>query len=235
MRVECVSTDLDLARLIDSAVLKPAYTRDEALREMEAGLEMGVHTLCVRPCDLAAAVDLCAGSSTLPGAVVGFPHGVTLSAAKADETRRYLEIGAREVDMVANYGAIRSGLWDLVTADIAAVTAVTAPAGVPVKVILETSELTLPQIERAVEAAVEAGAAFVKTSTGFASGGATAEAVSAMVRAAAGRVKVKASGGIRPPAQARGYLDQGAARLGVGSTSVAAVCGLTAPAPDGGY
>jgi deoxyribose-phosphate aldolase len=126
--------------------------------------------------------------------------------------------------MVANYGFIRSGLWDEITADIRAVTAVARPAGVPVKVIFETAFLTLDEIQRAVQCAIAANADFVKTSTGFNGEGATVEQVQAMLDAAQGRIKVKPSGGIRDRARAELFIQMGAQRLGNGYTSTPAIC-----------
>ncbi len=216
---------LPICRYVDHAVLKPGYTRAEATSEIEVGLEHHVRTICVRPCDLALAVDLCEGTDTDPGVVLAFPHGCHLPASKAAEAREYVERGAREIDMVVNYGLIRSGEWSLVAEDIRAVTRVTRPAGIPLKVILETSELTLEQVAKATGIAIEAEADFVKTSTGFASGGATVEAVRTMLDTAAGRIRVKASGGIRDLATARRYIEMGCARLGVGSTTTPVLAG----------
>lgn len=118
--------------------------------------------------------------------------------------------------MVANFGYIRSGLWDLVLKDIRAVADITKNSGVLLKVIFETCTLNVEEIKKATEICIEAGADFVKTSTGFHSGGATEEAVKAMLEAAKGRIKVKASGGIRDIKTARYYVELGCERLGVG-------------------
>ncbi len=220
-----------IGRYLDHAVLKPECNRVEAEREMRVGLAYRVRTLCVRPCDLAAAVALCRGTDTDPGVVLAFPHGTALPASKADEARRYAAAGAAEIDMVANVGLIRSGLWDEVLADFRAVADVTRPAGVKLKIILETCSLAAPEIARATQAAVDAGADWVKTSTGFAAGGATEEAVGAMLAAAAGRIGVKASGGIRDRARAERFLDMGCTRLGVGSSTTPVLCGGGGEAP----
>jgi len=125
---------------------------------------------------------------------------------------------------VVNYGLARSGRWDELTADIRAVTAVAAPAGVRVKAILETAMLSLEQIRAAVECAVAASADFVKTSTGFNGEGATVEQVRVMLETARGRLQVKPSGGIRDRARAELFLGMGAQRLGVNYTSTPAIC-----------
>lgn len=213
----------DLNRYLDAAVLKPETTREEARGEIAAMVALETITVCVRPCDIALAVELCRGSRTAVSCVLGFPHGDGLSESKADEARRYVDLEVAEIDMVANYGLIRSGEWDRVRQDISLVRE--AAAGVLLKVILETSELTVEQIRLATRLAADLGADFVKTSTGYAGGGATEEAVTAMVAAAEGRIRVKASGGIRTAEAASRFLELGATRLGVGSGSAAALCG----------
>ena len=212
------------ARYLDAAILYPGLEQDETREAIETVIGYDCITVCIRPCDIELAVDLCRGTSTGVCVVLGFPHGCELSRVKASAAQAYLDSGVDEIDMVANYGFIRSGAWERVTADIEAVTAVTRPHGVPVKVILETSELTAEQIVQATECAIKAGADFVKTSTGFTSGGATEEAVRTMLDAARGRIQVKASGGIRDAIQARAYLDMGVTRLGAGYSSLAAIC-----------
>lgn len=211
-------------RYLDAAVLKPDLSPLEAREAIQLCVQHAVRTVCVRPCDIPLAVSLCEGTETEVSTVLAFPHGVTLPAGKAAEARSYISLGVAELDMVVNYGLILGGEWDLLLEDIKAVIAEAVPSGVPVKTIFETCFLSLPQVERATEVAIAAGAAFVKTSTGFATGGATVEAVEAMVRAARGRVRVKASGGIRSVEQAGRFIEIGAERLGVGYTSVEALC-----------
>lgn len=213
-----------IARYLDSAILKPEMTRAEVEAAVRDGVARHVRTVCVRPCDMALAKALCVGTSTDVCVVLGFPHGDQLSESKADEARRYAAAGVAEIDMVANYGWVRSGLWDDVRADIAGVAAVCGPTGIALKVIFETAHLDLGQIERLVEVCIEAGADFVKTSTGFNGAGATDEAVAAMLRVAAGRIQVKPSGGIRDRARAEHLIGLGVHRLGVGFTSCAPIC-----------
>ncbi len=227
--------DLPVNRTIDAAILKPEITPAEAAAEIRAMVALDVHTVCVRPADIAMALALCEGSTTCVGGVLSFPLGYGHPRVKAMEAEAYVEMGVAEIDMVVNYGLVRAGDWKAVEADIAAATDVTRPAGVILKVILETSELERDTIAGATEAAIAAGADFVKTSTGFASGGATVEAVQTMLDTARGRIKVKASGGIRDLASARMYLDMGCERLGVGSTSTPAICNPEAgPSVDSG-
>lgn len=215
---------LPMARYLDHAVLKPEMSQEEAREAILLGIRYKVRTVCVRPCDIALAASLCHGTETEVSCVLAFPHGCTLSSVKAFEAREAIAAGTKEIDMVANYGFIRSGLREEVLADIRAVTDVARPAGILVKVILETCTLTAEQIRMATEVAIEAGADFVKTSTGFHTTGATAEAVAAMMEAGAGRIRVKAAGGIRTLADAERFLDMGCERLGVGYGSTPVLC-----------
>jgi deoxyribose-phosphate aldolase len=181
----------------------------------------GVGCLCVRSCDAAEAVRLVANSPVVVAAVIGFPHGAQRPEVKALEARLAIADGARELDMVMNVGAFLSGREVAVRDDIAAVVAEARTQDVIVKVILETCYLPVERIAAACRLAEEAGADFVKTSTGFGvkpSGptGATPEAVRIMLDAVGGRMQVKASGGIRTWAEAIRYLDMGCTRLGVG-------------------
>ncbi|MEZ5278089.1 MAG: deoxyribose-phosphate aldolase [Opitutaceae bacterium] len=211
-------------RYLDAAILLPETTRAEMEKAVRACLELDVFSVCVRPCDIGRALALCEGSTTAVCVVLGFPHGAQLSSSKVDEARRYIAAGVDEIDMVANYGWARSGLWDEVRADIAGVAEVTRAAGVPLKVIFETAHLDPEMIGRLVEVSIEAGADFVKTSTGFNGTGATEEAVELMLRTAAGRIKVKPSGGIRDRARAETFVRMGVHRLGVNWSSCVAIC-----------
>ncbi len=214
----------NIHRYLDHAVLKPELTRDEAREAIQLGIDFEVRTVCVRPCDIAMAAEMCAGTRTQVSCVLSFPHGCTLSAVKAQEAKASIEAGTNEIDMVANIGMIRAGDWDGLTADISAVTSVARDHNVPVKVILETSYLSLDQIKHATECVVAAKAQFAKTSTGFAEHGATEEAVRAMLDVAGGRIEVKPSGGIRDRRTAEFYVGLGATRLGNGYTSTRAIC-----------
>ena len=230
-----MTAPLPLARYLDAAVLKPETTRDEAVAAIKKCLELETATVCVRPCDIALAQELCAGSNTGVCVVLGFPHGCGLTAGKVAEAQLYVDAGVDEIDMVANYGWAKSGRWDDVEADIAAVTAVTRPAGVPLKVIFETSQLDLAQVARLTEASITVGADFVKTSTGFNGSGATEEAVEMMLKTAAGRIKVKPSGGIRDAVRAQRFVDLGVDRLGVNWASCEAIISGATPADGQGY
>jgi deoxyribose-phosphate aldolase len=224
----------DIHRYLDHAVLKPETTRDEAREAIQLGIDHEVRTVCVRPSDIVMAVEMCSGTRTAVSNVVAFPHGNTQSCVKAEETKRAIDAGTSEIDMVGNIGWIRSAMWESVTEDIGAVVDSAKGAGVLVKVILETAYLTIDQIRRATICAIDAGADFVKTSTGFAPEGATEEAVRAMLCAASGRIKVKASGGIRDRERAELFINMGVARIGNGSTSTPAICSGTG-AGEGAY
>ena len=219
-------------RYLDAAVLYPELERYAARQAIQSIVDYGCRTACIRPCDIDIAAELCRDTSTDVCVVLGFPHGCGLSRVKTLEAQAYVDEGVDEIDMVVNYSFIRSARWDLVEEDIRAVSEVTRKQSTLLKVILETSELTAEQIKQATECAVAARADYVKTSTGFAGGGATVEAVQAMLEAADGRIEVKASGGIRDFSQAQTYIDLGATRLGVGYPAVAAIC-AGVPASEG--
>jgi deoxyribose-phosphate aldolase len=223
------ATPAELAPFIDHTLLK-ADARAEDVRRVCA--EARVHrfaSVCVNAGRVALAAEALAGSSVLPIAVVGFPLGATSTAAKACEAGRAVADGAREIDMVLDVGALKDRAFARVLDDVAAVVAAVRP--VPVKVILETGLLSDEEKAIACLLARAGGAAFVKTSTGFGPGGATAEDV-ALMRAAVGpELGVKASGGVRTAADALRMVAAGADRIGA-SASVAIVTGGTG---TGGY
>jgi len=211
-------TERGLAATIDHAILKPQLTRAEVDAELDIAAEWRVFSVCVRPSDIAHAVERLAGTGVNVGTVIGFPHGTTSTAAKVAEVRQALADGAVEFDMVVNIGALRSGFDDAVVADIAAV--VEAAAGKVTKVILETSLLDDEQIARGSRLTEAGGADFVKTSTGFAGGGATVPHVELMRASVSSAVQVKASGGVRGYADALAMLAAGATRLGTSGSAV---------------
>jgi deoxyribose-phosphate aldolase len=207
-----------VAKVIDHAVLKPVATDSDVLANARMCVERGVGNFCVRPTDVALAVKATRGSHTTVACVIGFPHGSNRSEVKALEARLAIQDGATELDMVMNVGKFLSGDYAFVQRDIEAVVAEAAPKGVLVKVILETCFLTLEQVTAACQIAEAARANFVKTSTGFADGGATPEVIDIMLKTVGKTMGVKASGGVRTWETAIGYLRQGCKRLGVGST-----------------
>jgi len=184
-----------IAALIDHAILKPELTDDEVAADLDLAGRWGVFSVCVRPSDIARSVARLDGTGVATGTVIGFPHGTTSTAAKTAESRRALEDGASELDMVLHIGRLRSGDLAAVTDDIAAVVAVAE--GRVVKVILETAYLSDEQVVAGSKAAEAAGASFVKTSTGFAGGGATMHHLQLMREAVSPAVRIKASGGVR--------------------------------------
>lgn len=225
--------ETSIARYLDAAILRPETTQSELVDALRQCIDLKVWSVCVRPCDVPVALDLCRGSETAVCVVLGFPHGCQLPESKQAEARAYLALGVAEIDMVANYGWARSGRWQEVRDDIAGVAALCRPAGVLLKVIFETSQLDLEQVRRLTAICVETGVDFVKTSTGFNGDGANEEVVRVMLETAAGRCRVKPSGGIRSAAQARAYLRMGAQRLGVNWATCAALCAGAAAGGDG--
>jgi len=210
----------DLAPLIDHTLLRPGANAAEVERLCREALEHGFAGVCVRVEHLGAVARALAGSAVLPVAVVDFPLGKGSTGDRVREAQQAQQAGAREIDVLLPLPAFRSLRHRQVVADLAAVVGAAGPAAV--KVILETSALSPPERAMACALAVAAGAAWVKTSTGFGSGGATAEDV-ALLRACVGSdVGVKASGGIRSAADARRMVEAGASRIGC-SASVAIV------------
>ena len=212
----------DVARFIDHTLLKPTTTRDQIVRVCEEAREHGFASVCVNSTWIGLTARLLDGCRTMPICVVGFPLGAMATRSKALETREAIADGAEEIDMVINIGALKGGDHDTVYSDIQAV--VRAAQGRPVKVILETSMLERDEKLVGCTLSKAAGAAFVKTSTGFGGGGATAEDVALMRSVVGPDIGVKASGGVRSAEDAKAMLAAGANRLGA-SASVAIVTG----------
>lgn len=219
---ESIRTSADIAPYIDHTLLKPEASREEVLKLAEEARKHGFATVCVNSVNVALAARVLAGSKTVPIAVVGFPLGAALPSAKAFEAREAIRCGAKEIDMVINIGALKAKDYALVLKDIAMVVEASRPH--PVKVILETSQLTLEEKICACALSKAAGAAFVKTSTGFSSGGATAEDIALMRKVVGDDVGVKASGGVRSAEDAMKMIQAGANRIGA-SASVAIITG----------
>jgi deoxyribose-phosphate aldolase len=203
-----------LASLIDHTLLAPAADRGAVKKLCSEAQAYYIGHVCVNPHYVAGCRDLLRGTGVGICSVVGFPLGAALSEVKALEARRAVEHGADEVDMVQNIGALRSGEDFLVREDIEAVV---KASGVTTKVILETALLSEDEKRRGCLAALEAGAHFVKTSTGFAQGGATVADVRLMKGVVGERLGVKASGGIRTYDAALSFLEAGATRIGTSS------------------
>ena len=225
-------TRAEVAATIDHAVLKPEMTVADIEKNAEMCIREKVASMCVRPCDVALAARLLDGSGVKVSCVLSFPHGADATPVKAFQARQAILDGADEIDMVMNIGRFLSGDCEYVFNDIRAVVEVAHASNVLVKVIQESGFLTLEQVAKACELSYDAGADFVKTSTGFGAGSATPEIIDVMLRTVGDRMKVKPSGGIRDWNTAVGYLQQGAHRLGVGSTE-AVLNGE--PAEGGGY
>ena len=206
-------TSKQLAKYIDHTLLKQQASQADIEKICDEAKQYGFASVCVNPSYVALAAKLLTGTDVTPCCVIGFPLGACTPAAKAFETADAVANGAREVDMVINVGAIKSGDWALVQRDIAGV--VSAAAGrAKVKVILETCLLTDEEKVQACRTAVAAGADFVKTSTGFSTGGATAHDVRLMRETVGPDIGVKASGGVRTYADAMTMIEAGASRLG---------------------
>jgi deoxyribose-phosphate aldolase len=204
----------EVARYIDHTLLKPDATRDEILKVCEEGVRYGFASVCINPIWVREAACALRGSGVKVCTVIGFPLGSNAPDTKAYEARRAIFDGASELDMVINVGALKSGDHDLVSRDIRGVVEVAHEAGYICKVIIETALLGDDEKVSACLIAKEANADFVKTSTGFSSGGATAADVALMRRAVGGQMGVKASGGVRDLKQAQEMIRAGATRIG---------------------
>jgi deoxyribose-phosphate aldolase len=212
-------------QLIDHTLLKPTATLPEIQALCAEAKEHQFWSVCINPYWIADCRQLLAGSQVHLCTVVGFPLGAQQSQTKAAETRYAIEAGANEIDMVLNIGAALEGHWDFVEREIHEV--VTAAQGHLVKVIFETCYLNNDQIRHACERTVKAQAHFVKTSTGFATTGATIEHVTLMRATVGSHFGVKASGGVRDRATAEAMITAGANRLG--TSSGIAICSGTVP------
>lgn len=196
-------------------MLKADATSETIRRYCQEALENGFASVCVNTCHVPLVAEALNGSDVKTCCVVGFPLGAMLTSAKAFEASEAVKAGAQEVDMVINVGAIKDQNWDFVRNDIKAVVEASKPA--IVKVIIETCLLTDEEKTKACELSEEAGAAFVKTSTGFSTGGATLDDIRLMKKTVGDRMQVKASGGIRTPEFTRELLEAGADRIGAGN------------------
>ncbi|EGO63611.1 deoxyribose-phosphate aldolase [Acetonema longum DSM 6540] len=202
-----------IAKRIDHTLLKPQASREQLVALCHEAVTYGFRSVCVNPCRVREAAKLLRGSSTLVCTVIGFPLGAATIRMKAAEALEAVESGAGEVDMVMNIGAAKDGDWNYVQEDIGAVVQAVAGRAV-VKVIIETCLLTETEKRRACSAILAAGGDFVKTSTGFAGGGATVEDVRLLRECVGDKLQVKASGGIGSYEGARAMLEAGADRLG---------------------
>lgn len=210
--------EADIARLIDHTLLKPDATRDDIAKICTEALKFGFASVCVNPWNVPQAAELLRGSDVRVCTVVGFPLGATLPQVKRFEAEESIKLGAQEIDMVINVGALKSGLVEAVEADIRGVADASHRGGAICKVILETSLLTTEEKVRGSLAAKNAGADFVKTSTGFSTGGATAEDVRLMRAVVGDGLGVKASGGVRSLEDVQKMVQAGATRIGASAS-----------------
>ncbi len=203
------------AKLIDHTILKPVATKEDVRRICEEAKQHGFFSVCINPYWVAYAKELLTGTDVKVCTVIGFPLGANTTAVKAYETQDALKNGADEIDMVINLGALKSGDLDTVLNDISAVRK--ACEGKTLKVIIETSQLTEEEKVTACELSARAGADFVKTSTGFTGGGATAADVALMRKSIPAHMQVKASGGVRSREDFDAMVAAGATRIGASS------------------
>jgi deoxyribose-phosphate aldolase len=213
-----MASEASLAAVFDHTLLKPEATREQVVKLCEEAAAFRFACAMVNPAWVSLAHSVMAGSGVGVGVVVGFPLGANLATTKREEALALIKLGAHELDMVMNLGLLKSGMNALVEQDIRGVVQVAHEAGALVKVILETSLLSVEEKLRASELALSAGADFLKTSTGFSTGGATVADVAILRGVAGNRCGVKASGGVRTLADARDMLEAGATRIGASAS-----------------
>jgi deoxyribose-phosphate aldolase len=211
-------TTHDIAKMIDHSLLRPNLTTQDVIKGCALARKYDVMTVCCTPADVALCRKELAGSDVKVAAVVGFPHGYNTTATKVFEAREAVEAGALELDMVLHIGRLLSGDFDYVRADVKAVVDAAHERGVLVKVILENCYLTDELKRTGCRLCDEAGADFVKTSTGFGTGGATIEDLLLMRASVSPRVRVKAAGGVRDLDAALRVREAGASRFGATAT-----------------
>ncbi|WP_307739037.1 deoxyribose-phosphate aldolase [uncultured Parolsenella sp.] len=221
----------ELARYIDQSVLKPEFTVADIKKYSQEGIDFGCKTICVNPSSLDVVAPMVKGTDTGLCVVCDFPFGLSTTESKVHQAESYVSrYDIEDLDIVANYGWLRSGEHEKVIEDLKPVVAVCHAHGTKVKVIIETDSLTLAQVAEGTECAVAAGADFIKSSTGFFTGaeqhGATVEVVRTMMAAADGRIAVKGSGCIRTREHFLELIDMGIDRMGIGYRSTPTVLGL---------
>jgi deoxyribose-phosphate aldolase len=229
-----------LAKVIDHSLLRPELTEANVLAGCELAAHYHVATVCVKPCDVRLAKDALKDSDVIVSTVVGFPHGSNLTSIKVAEAQQAIEDGALELDMVLNIGQLRSGKHDFVREDIKAVCDAAHARSVKVKVIFENAYLTDEEKIIACKLSESAGADWVKTSTGFASGGATLEDLRLMRANVSEKVQIKSAGGVRTLAALLDVIDAGVTRSGATATATILVdfkrmkegAPLSTPNPD---
>jgi len=221
-RISCgpsvVEIEDGFASLIDHTLLKPDASRDDIRNLCREAVRFGFASVCINPWNVPLAAELVRGTKVKVCTVIGFPLGATLSQVKIHEAEEAIKLGAQEVDMVLNIGALKSGQDDVVESDIRGVVEAAHRGAAICKVIFETSLLTIEEKVRAALASKRAGADFVKTSTGFSTGGATAEDVALMRALVGAGIGVKASGGVRTFDDLKKMVCAGATRIGASAS-----------------
>ena len=218
---QALSSPAALATVLDHTLLKPEATRAQVVRLCHEAAEHRFACAMVNPAWVPCAVETLAGTGIPVGVVIGFPLGASLSASKRDEAARVLKLGAHDLDMVLNIGLLKSATkpdYDAIKHEIRSLVDLAHSSGAIVKVILETCLLTFEEKLRASELSLAAGADFIKTSTGFSSGGATVDDIALMRGVVGSHAGVKASGGIRSLADASAMLHAGASRIGASAS-----------------
>ena len=208
----------DIAQMIDHSLLRPELTDEDVRKGCEIAKKYKVATVCCRPCEVASVKKLLEGSDVKTTTVIGFPHGCNKTETKVFEAEQAIKDGAVELDVVLNIGRLRSGDYDYVKQDIRAVVEVAHGHGVLVKVIFENFYLTDDEKQVACRISEEAGVDFIKTSTGFAGGGATLEDLRLMRDNVSDNVQVKAAGGVRDLDMALKVREVGCTRFGATRT-----------------
>ncbi len=234
MKPDKKAIDMDtkeLARYIDQSVLKPEFSEKEIRKYIQEGIDYNCKTVCINPSSLPIARELCKGTNTGLCVVCDFPFGCSSTESKVMQAQIICKNDdIEDLDLVSNYGWIKSGKWNLVEKEIKAVAEIVHKHGTKLKVIFETDALNLEEIAKATDIAAKAGADFVKTSTGFFTGaevkGATTEIIQCMINAAKGRCQVKGSACIRDREKFLAFIDQGIDRMGIGYRSTPIVLGL---------
>lgn len=215
---QALSSGHALAAVFDHTLLKADATREQVVQLCEEAADHGFACAMVNPTWVSTAHTVLAGSGVPVGSVLGFPLGASLSVTKREEAVELVKLGVHDLDMVLNIGMLKSNMNERVIQDIRGVVEVARDAGAIVKVILETCLLNVEEKLRASELAIAAGADFLKTSTGFSTGGATPQDVALLRGVAGSRCGVKASGGIRTLADTRAMLEAGANRIGASAS-----------------
>lgn len=210
-------TEEKLAKTIDHSMVAPLVTHDDVIKGCEIAKKYNVNSVAVKAYDIPLAVKLLKGTDVKVGTVVGFPHGSTTPEVKYFEAKQVVELGAVEIDAVTNFAATIAGDWDLLRKDIKAI--IDGAGDAVVKIILETCYLNEEQKIKVCRIAEELGAEFVKTSTGFGTGGATAADVKLMRSVVSPHIRVKAAGGIKDLETAFEILEAGADRIGATRTA----------------